>query len=144
MFGSRSGFNSLCHFVVSNLKIHYPDIERVVYTCKNESVIKSQDKNKLEKLISYGFKEKIYLCEYEKEIEYKTKYAAGRAGYIERNFAMIDESDFCVFYYDENYKPPKRKNKNSNVFEYQPNSGTAVAFKYAKRKNKKIINVFGG
>ena len=39
---------------------------------------------------------------------------------------MIDNSDFCVVYYNENYAPHNRK------------SGTKAALDYAKRKNKKI------
>ena len=54
---------------------------------------------------------------------------------------MIDASDFCMFYYDENYKPQKRKHTKSDVFEYQPNSGTSLSFNYAKQKKKYIINV---
>ena len=49
---------------------------------------------------------------------------------------MIDGSDYCVFYYDENYKPPRRKYSKRSVGDYQPKSGTKVAFDYAnQRKN---------
>ena len=70
---------------------------------------------------------------------------AGKASYEERNQAMINASDFCVFYYDESYKPPLRKQKRSLTSE-QPNSGTKLAYKYALRKSKNgsitIINIY--
>ena len=141
IFGSRSEFDFLCHQIVSNLMSVYPTIERVVYTCKSELAVLKGDKAELEQIFSNTFKQKITLCEYEKEVEHKTKFTSGKASYIERNKAMIDASDYCIFYYDENYKPPKRKLSKSDVFEYQPNSGTSLAYVYAKQKNKVIINV---
>ena len=35
--------------------------------------------------------------------------SAGKASYVERNHAMVLASDFCVFYYNENYLPDMRK-----------------------------------
>ena len=55
---------------------------------------------------------------------------------------MIDDSDFCVFYYDEAYKPPLRKQYRSALSTYQPKSGTRLAYKYEKQKKKYIINLF--
>ena len=141
IFGSRSEFDFLCHKIVSDIMSKYPTIERVVYTCKSELAVLKQDRTKLEQIFSTAFKQDITLCEYEKEIEHKTKFISGKASYVERNKAMIDASDYCIFYYDENYKPQKRKHKKSDVFEYQPNSGTKLAHDYAKQKNKEIINV---
>ena len=141
IFGSRSEFNFLCHKIVSDLMSKYPTIERVIYTCKSEFAVLKQDKKELEQIFSKALKRDITLCEYEKEIEHKTKFTSGKASYIERNKAMIDASDYCIFYYDENYKPQKRKHTKSDVFEYQPNSGTSLSFNYAKQKKKYIINV---
>ena len=142
IFGSRSEFDLLCHKIVSDLQSLYPNIERVIYTCKSEFAVLKQNKIELEQMVFNVLKQNVSLCEYEKEIEHKTKYKSGKASYIERNKAMIDDSDYCLFYYDENYKPPKRKRSKNDVFEYQPSSGTSIAFKYAKQKNKKSINVF--
>ena len=69
---------------------------------------------------------------------------AGRASYVERNQEMINKSDFCIVYYDENYLPPRRKNSRRDLFDYQPKSGTAVAYDYAVKKKKEIVNVFVG
>ena len=47
----------------------------------------------------------------------------------ERNFEMINKATFCIFYYDENYILPKS------------NSGTKIAYEYAIKKKKQIINL---
>lgn len=59
---------------------------------------------------------------------------------MERNQEMINKSDFCVVYYDENYTPPRRNSKE-NLSGYQPKSGTAIAYNYAVKNKKEIINV---
>ena len=61
---------------------------------------------------------------------------------MERNREMIDKSEFCVVYFDENYTPPRRKNSKRDVCDYQPKSGTKIAYEYAVRKKVKIVNVF--
>ena len=55
---------------------------------------------------------------------------------------MIKASDFCVFYYNEEYKPPLRKPSKNALFPYQPKSGTMLAYQYAKQKKKEIINLY--
>ena len=50
--------------------------------------------------------------------------SAGRASYIERNQWMVDESDFCLFYFNE---------------ELTYKSGTRKILKYARFKQKKLI-----
>ena len=66
---------------------------------------------------------------------------AGKASYVERNQEMINHSKYCVVYYDENYLPQKRRNSKRDLFDYQPKSGTAVAYDYAVKKKTEIINV---
>ena len=61
--------------------------------------------------------------------------------YVERNQEMINQSNYCIVYYDDNYLPPRRKNSRRDLTDYQPKSGTAVAYNYAKRKGVKIINI---
>ena len=53
---------------------------------------------------------------------------AGKAVYVERNRIMIDNSDFCIFYYD--------KTRAGDKF-----SGTRLAYKYALSQNKNILNL---
>ena len=84
-----------------------------------------------EKIYSRLEKYHIGLFCVEEEVEYKTKWTSGKAQYVERNQAMIDDSDFCIFYYNKNYHP-----------QTKTNSGTKIAYDYALRKNKKVINLF--
>ena len=55
---------------------------------------------------------------------------------------MIDNSSYCVIYYDENYMPPMRKNSKRDLFDYQPKSGTKLAYDYAVKKGLTILNLF--
>lgn len=138
LFGSRSEFNSLCQLLVTEFKQKYPHIERVTYTCQSEKCILENEKEVWENIFSNLKKQKIELVCSDKEVEHNTKYSAGKASYVERNQAMINDSDYCIFYYNENYKPKPNKKPAST----EPKSGTGIAYKYAKQKNKTIINVF--
>ena len=141
LFGSRSDFNSLCHAIVTELKEKYPHIQRRAYTCRNETCTLEKERAYWEEIYSYVQKKPITLLGVEDEIEHKTKWISGRAQYVERNQAMIDDSDFCVFYYDESYKLPLRKQYRSALSTYQPKSGTKIAYEYARQKKKAIINL---
>lgn len=134
LFGSRSEFDSLCHLTVTQLKEKYPFLKRIAYTCKSETCTLESQREKWEKIYSSVLNKEIILLGVEEEYEHKTKYTAGKASYIERNRAMINNSDFCIFYYDKNYQLEKLYNKSK--------SGTALSFVYAKQKKKSIINLF--
>ena len=56
---------------------------------------------------------------------------AGKSIYIERNFEMIDKSKYCITYYDEFYQPPQKRK-----------SGTKIAYEYAIKKKRTVINSF--
>lgn len=141
LFGSRSTFNNLCLRVVTELKEKYPNIERIAYNCKSEKYILENEKSHWEEIFSKFGKEKFNLLVVDSEYDFKAKYTAGKASYIERNQAMIDNSDYCVFYYDENYLPKTRKYSKNSIGYYQPNSGTALAYQYAKQQQKILINI---
>lgn len=134
LFGSRSEFDRLCHLIVTQLKEKYPFLKRIAYTCKSETCTLESQRAKWEKIYSSVLNKEINLLGVEEEYEHKNKYTAGKASYIERNQAMINNSDFCIFYYDENYQLEKLFNKSK--------SGTALSFAYAKQKKKNIINLF--
>ena len=71
-----------------------------------------------------------YLLESYEEAYFPEKMIqAGKAVYVERNFEMIRNSEVCVIYYNENKVFANRK------------SGTEIAIEYAKKQNKRIINV---
>ena len=138
LFGSRSDFDYLCHLVVTELKERY---KRISYTCRSETCTLERERAYWEEIYSHFRKEKVTLLGVEEEVEHKTKYTSGRASYVERNQAMINDSDYCIFYYDEKYQPEMRKYSKRSIGYYQPKSGTALAYAYAKQKKKIIINV---
>ena len=140
LFGSKSNFNDLCHSVVSQLKQKYPYLKRVRYTCKNETCTLEIDREKQEQVFSALLKKQVHLLGFEEEFEHKTKYQAGKASYVERNQAIINDSDYCVFYYDENYLPPINTTSRFPLTTLAK-SGTMLAYKYATRKKKQIINL---
>ena len=112
LFGSKSRFNSLCYKLVTEMKEKYPHIKRI-YVRAEFPVISD----------SY----KAYLLENYEETYYPAKaIGAGRSVYIKRNYKMIDDSQFCVFYCEEEYEPTGRK------------SGTKIALEYAEKHNKTI------
>ena len=127
LFGSKSEFNSLCLEVVTELKEIYLYIKRVYVRAAFEN-------------IDIGY-EKYLLESYEKTYYPEKIRGAGKAAYVERNYEMIDKSKYCVIYYDEDYKPPRRRNSKRDLVEYQPKSGTKIAFDYAEKKENKIINL---
>ena len=142
LFGSRSNFDYICHKIVTDLRQKYPYIKRFAYTCRSETCTLESEREYWEEVYSHFEKRKVTLLGVEEEIERKSKWTSGKASYVERNYAMIDDSDFCIFYYDEAYLPKRRKNSWRDFTDYQPKSGTGLAYKYATRKlkdNKKII-----
>ena len=128
LFGSKNQFDDLCHKITTELKEKYPQIKRIYVRSAYQYIPDWYEKSLLEN------NEDTYFPEHMEN--------AGRASYVERNQEMINHSKFCVVYYDENYLPPRRKNSRRDLFDYQPKSGTAVAYEYAARKKKEIFNVF--
>ena len=141
LFGSRSDFDFICHQVVTDLKQKYPEIQRKCYTCRHETCTLESEREYWEKVHSWYEKKEVTLLGVEEEIEHKTKWVSGKASYVERNQAMIDDSDYCIFYYDTNYLPEIRRHSSRYIGVYQPKSGTALAYAYAKRKKKILINI---
>lgn len=115
LFGSKSQFNDLCYEVVSDIKIKYPNIKRIFVRAEYPEI---NDEYK-----------KYILSSFEHTYFPDAVNGAGKAAYIKRNFEMIKNSCFCVVYYDEKYNPISRK------------SGTKLAFEYAAKLKKKIINI---
>ena len=146
LFGSRSAFDDLCHSIVTELKAEYPHIVRVAYTRRSEYAVKAEEKAKLERSWASVLKTEVKLKDYDAEVQSDRVYSAGKASYVERNQEMIDDSDFCIFYYNEAYQPPKRKRTNRDLSTYQPQSGTRLAYEYAIQKSKDgekvVINTF--
>ena len=128
LFGSKSEFNDLCHNVVTELKETYPHIKRIYVRSAFQHIP--------------DWYEDSLLKHYEGTYFPEHMENAGRVSYVERNQEMINHSKYCIVYYDENYLPPRRRNGKRDLFDYQPKSGTAVAYSYAITKKKTIINTF--
>ena len=133
LFGSKSNFDDFCQEVVKELREEYSHIRRVY--------VRMYYPDLGEPYIGYILRnfEDTYMPEHIEN--------AGVARYVERNQEMINASDYCIFYYDENYKPPRRKYSKRSVGDYQPKSGTKIAFDYANKrercgKNLTIINLY--
>ena len=117
LLGSKSRFNDLCYELVTEIKEKYPHIKRI-YVRAEYPYISEHYKN--------------YLLESYEDTYYPEKILkSGRAAYVERNYEMINKSEFCIVYYDEPNAPTTRK------------SGTKIALDYAIKKGKEIINLSG-
>ena len=127
LFGSKSQFDKLCLSVVTEFKKKYPHIRRIYVRAEFPYI--SED------YTSYLLKS------YDHTYYPEMMVNAGKAVYVERNCEMIDNSSYCVIYYDENYMPPRRKICKRDLFDYQPNSGTKRAYDYAVKKGLKIVNL---
>ena len=142
-FGTRSVFNEICYQIISEVREKY-NLKLVCYVCKSEMAFTKQT----ERLrvvcaeLNHINVEEIPLYDEEKRPE--VTFNSGKNSYLERNKVMIDESDFCLFYYNEEYLPNRRKRYKRALSTYQPKSGTRLAYEYAvKRKGKEnIFNVY--
>ncbi len=85
-----------------------------------------------------------YLLELYEERYFPVKIkGAGKYSYVERNYEMIDKANYCVFYYNKDYMPAlKRQDKYNMLLRSRRKSGTKVAYEYAIKKKKTIINLY--
>ncbi len=129
LFGSMSEFDNLSWEIVSELKNKYPFVKRVYVRSANQHIDKSYEE---------------YLLQLYEETYFPYQLEnAGKCSYIERNYEMIDNSTYCVFYYNEHYTPPlKRPSKYDTLLHAKRKSGTKIAYEYATKKGKKIINLY--
>lgn len=143
LFGSRSDFDFLCWEVVTELKKQYPHMKRISYNAPHETAFTSkEERESSERFFSKMVKNEVHYENYEESIYPLKSLKAHKNVYIMRNQEMIECSDVCVFYYNKDYLPPKRKQSKRSVFDHQPKSGTAIAFAYATQKKKIILNVY--
>jgi uncharacterized phage-like protein YoqJ len=112
LFGSKSEFDSLCLELVTKYKEKYPHVKRIYVRAEfpfiNDDYL-------------------TYLLKSYDDTYYLEKLrGAGRATYVERNYEMINNSKYCIVYYDEQNAPTTRK------------SGTKIAIDYAIKKAREI------
>ncbi len=121
LFGSMSEFDEFSWKIVTELKEKYPFIKRVYVRSTYQYINKSYEK---------------YLLKFYEETYFPKKLEnAGKRSYVERNYEMIDHSTYCIFYYNENYVVPFSKSPKRN-------SGTKIAYHYAVKRKKTIINLY--
>ena len=143
LFGSRSDFDMLCWEVVTELKEQFQYLKRISYNAPHEvSFTSKEERERYEQIVSQMVNHKVHYTDYEETVNSQKSLTANKNAYIMRNQEMIDRSDVCVFYYNKDYLPPRRKQSNRNIIDYQPKSGTAIAYAYAKQKKKMICNIF--
>ncbi len=117
LFGSKSQFDDLSYQVLSELKTDYPHIKRI-YVRSHFPYIDDMYKS--------------YILKNYEDTYYPNKVLnSGKSAYVQRNREMIDKSKFCIIYYNEKYTPSTKTK-----------SGTRLAYDYAIKKNKNIINIF--
>ena len=128
-FGSMSDFNDISWEVVTELKEQYPSIKRIYVRSAFQYIDKSYED---------------YLLESYEETYFPPKIEnAGKCSYVERNYEMIDNSTYCIFYYNEDYVAPyKREPKHNMLPSTRRRSGTKIAYDYAQKKKKEIINIY--
>ena len=123
LFGSRSKFDELCHMVVTELKEKYPYIQRTAYLCKHESeCMVGEGKNEQRRTKELTGRD-VYVREFEDIRKSDRINSAGRAAYIERNYWMINDSDYSIIF----------------LHLEKQNVGTRVAYDYAKRANARVL-----
>ena len=129
LFGSRSEFNNLCYIVVTEIQKIFPHIRRVYVRAE-------RDYDNVEHLLDF----------YEETYFPDRVRGANELCYVLRNGIMIELCDVLLTYCDNNYEPPRKSAKNkmlAPVFENQkPKSGTQMAVQVAKRRRKRVINLF--
>lgn len=115
LFGSKSLFNDLCLDLVTIMKEKYPHIKRIYVRAEYPYISEHY---------------KSYLLESYEDTYYPDNIiGTGRAVYIKRNYEMINNSQFCIVYYNEKNAPTNRK------------SGTKIALDYAIKKGKRVIKL---
>ena len=118
-----------------------------MYTCRSEYAVKKEEKEERERIAREVTKRDIKYKDYDDAMMSDRLWSAGKASYVERNQDMINVSNYCVFYYNPEYQPPKRRYSKGGISEYQPKSGTQISFDYANQrlrggKEIKIINLY--
>ncbi len=126
--GSKSQFNDLCKEILKELKNIYPYINRIYVRAEYQYINDDYKAYLLESCDDTYFPERIS--------------GAGKAAYVERNYEMIDKSQYCIVYFNDGYAPPTRKNSKRDLFSYQPKSGTKLAYDYAVKKGCTIKNLY--
>ena len=121
IFGTKTNFDFICLAIVNELKTIYNDICIVAYVRSWEGYNLTKYKSIIAKIKKCDLD---LVCTVDSEVSIKTDFT--ESSYFERNIAIIDSSDLCVFYFDN-------KNDLFHIFKKE--------YDYVYRSNKNIINI---
>lgn len=140
LFGTRSTFYNICHEVLLELKKKYPQIKMTIFLCEKENAYYLDEVDAQKGLLNNLFRKEMKVLGFDHIIKVeKTKYAR-KASYIVRNQAMVDATQFCLFYYREGLSTKLSTDSNHMTLR-QKESGTKIILEYAKQKGKEIIAI---
>lgn len=131
-FGFYGAFNDMCYNLIAGLKIYNPQIKLVLYSLNNEIAYTFEEAELYQK--HYNRKNKDFTFKCFDEILYlndidETKF---KHACVLRNKKLIDESDYCMIYFRNDYSLPTKN-------DMPRNSGTKIAYDYAVKQKKKIL-----
>lgn len=130
LFGTKSQFNDICYHVIKEFKEEF-NLKLCCYLCRNEFAFTKESEKERVVCASLNHVDINNMPLFDEIIRPNQTLNSTRNSYIVRNKAMIGNSDFCLFYYDEttNYS--------------HTSSGTACAYNYAKIKlgAERIFNI---
>ncbi len=102
-FGGQSDFDDICHEIVTKLQLTRPHIKRICIPCRHESVIFKHEKEEIDRRYNNFFKREYNVKDFDEQIRLDNVILAGNWAYSQRNKEMINRSNICVLYYNENY-----------------------------------------
>ncbi len=108
-FGEFGDFDDVCYEIVSEIKLTYPNIKRVYVATNDKALLKHK---------------RICIKTYEEQITLPLTFEWWYQIIYYRNLAIIDNSNFVVFY-----------------VENEQNSGANKALRYAIKTKKQHINL---
>jgi len=112
-FGGYGDFDDLCYKIVTHIKEERPDLNiQRIYCVSQERYLR--------KKVRYFNKE-----DYDEITYLMPSFEGWYKSIYYRNCAMIDNSNYIIFYCEEN-----------------PDSGAYKAYKYALKQKKNVINLF--
>ena len=131
-FGSKSRFDTFCFEAVMELRHSYPHVKTVYVRANYEHIEKSYED---------------YLLESYDETYYPdTVRDSHELCYVIRDAALVEVCDVLLTYCATNYEPPRKTPKNKMMAPVEtakkPKSGTQMAVLFAKKRKKRIINLF--
>lgn len=117
LLGSRSQFVDLCNILLIELQDKFPCIKRIYVRAEYP-------------FISDKYFEYLKTL-YDDSYFYDKDGKSHKLNYVKRNEYLVDCSDVCLFYFNSEYIPLSKTK-----------SGTRLAYEYAIKNNKNIINLY--